>query len=68
MFGVIDPPSIESWLADVRMYVSEKAPTILSTLDVYLGEARFGRQYINYDLMRLHRGQWYLKSVQVQCC
>jgi SAM-dependent methyltransferase len=56
MFAVIDPPSIESWLADVRAYVSEQAPHILSTLDIYLGEARFGREYINDDLMRLHQG------------
>ena len=41
MFGVIEPPSIDSWLADVRVYVSEQAPHMLSTLDVYLGEARF---------------------------
>jgi 2-polyprenyl-3-methyl-5-hydroxy-6-metoxy-1,4-benzoquinol methylase len=61
MFGVIDPPSIDSWLADVRVYVSEKAPNMLSTLDVYLGEARFGRQYIADDLMRLHQGAMVLE-------
>ena len=61
MFGVIDLPSIESWLADVRVFVSEKAPHMLSTLDVYLGEARFGRRYIADDLMRLHQGAMVLE-------
>jgi|SRR5215813_3436028 len=61
MFGVIDAPSIDSWLADIRVYVSEKAPNMLSTLDVYLGEARFGRQYIDDDLMRLHQGAMVLE-------
>ena len=68
MFGVIDAPSINSWPADIRRYVSEDAPHMLSTLDVYLGEAQFGRQYINDDLMRLLQERWYLKSVRVQCC
>jgi 2-polyprenyl-3-methyl-5-hydroxy-6-metoxy-1,4-benzoquinol methylase len=61
MCEVIDPPSIDSWLADVRVYVSEHAPHMLSTLDVYLGEARFGRQYIADDLMRLHQGAMVLE-------
>lgn len=56
MFRVIEPPSINSWLADVRAYVSKKAPNMLSTLDVYLGEARFGRRYIDADLTRLQQG------------
>jgi hypothetical protein len=64
MFGVIDLPSIDSWLADIRVYVSEKAPNMLSILDVYLGEARFGRRYIDDCI----RERWCLKSVQVQCC
>ena len=47
--------SIESWLTDVRVHVSEKAPELLPMLDVYSGEARFGRRYIAEDLLRLHR-------------
>lgn len=47
---------IDNWLADVRLYVSEQAPELLPTLDVYLGEARFGRQYIASDLMQLSPG------------
>src|SRR5215471_15446883 len=61
MFGVTDPPSIETWLADVRVYVSEKAPRMLSTLEVYLGEARFGRRYIDADLMRIPQGAMILE-------
>jgi 2-polyprenyl-3-methyl-5-hydroxy-6-metoxy-1,4-benzoquinol methylase len=61
MFGVLESPSIDSWLADVRTYVSEKAPHMLSILDVYLGEARFGRQYIDDDLMRLRQGAMVLE-------
>lgn len=45
--------SIDNWLADVRLYVGEQAPELLPTLDVYLGEAQFGRQYISTDLMQL---------------
>jgi hypothetical protein len=39
-------PSIENWLTDVHVYVREKAPELLPMLDVYSGEARFGRRYI----------------------
>lgn len=56
MSEMLHLPSIESWLTDVRMYMSEKAPELLPKLDVYSGEARFGRQYIAKDLLRLHRG------------
>jgi 2-polyprenyl-3-methyl-5-hydroxy-6-metoxy-1,4-benzoquinol methylase len=61
MFAVTDPPSMDSWLADIRVYVGEKAPHMLSILDIYLGEARFGRQYINDDLVRLHQGAMVLE-------
>ncbi len=61
MFALTDSPSMDSWLADIRVYVSEKAPHMLSILDVYLGEARFGRQYINDDLVRLHQGAMVLE-------
>ncbi len=45
--------SIESWLAEVREYVREISPELLPLLEVYSGEARFGRRYIASDLLRL---------------
>jgi 2-polyprenyl-3-methyl-5-hydroxy-6-metoxy-1,4-benzoquinol methylase len=52
---VEDPPlaSMAGWLADVREYVKKKSPELLPMLEVYSGEARFGRRYIAPDLMRL---------------
>lgn len=44
---------LDDWLLDVRGHVSQKAPELLSLLDVYAGEARFGRQLIDPDLMKL---------------
>lgn len=46
-------PSMESWLSDVRKHVLSIAPSMLSILAVYEGEARFGRRYITDDLARL---------------
>jgi SAM-dependent methyltransferase len=45
--------SMDSWLADVRDYVTEKAPELLPMLEIYAGEARFGRRYIACDLQKL---------------
>jgi SAM-dependent methyltransferase len=45
--------SMDCWLADVRLYVSKKAPDLVPALDIYAGEARFGRRYIAGDLLRL---------------
>jgi SAM-dependent methyltransferase len=45
--------SMDSWLADARDYVSEKAPELLPMLEIYVGEARFGRRYIACDLLQL---------------
>lgn len=56
MSDVHDQSSIEGWLADVRDYVIEQAPDVLHILDIYLGEARFGRRYIATDLRRLPQG------------
>jgi 2-polyprenyl-3-methyl-5-hydroxy-6-metoxy-1,4-benzoquinol methylase len=44
---------IENWLNDVRQYIAANASELLPTLDVYAGEARFGRSYIAPDLHRL---------------
>ncbi|TAK64224.1 class I SAM-dependent methyltransferase [Methylobacter sp.] len=49
-------PTIEYWLADVREHVLASAPDMLSILDMYEGEARFGRRYIAFDLERLAKG------------
>lgn len=49
-------PSMESWLADVHKHVLESSPDMLPILNVYEGEARFGRQYIAADLAQLEKG------------
>lgn len=49
-------PPMEDWLADVRKHVLGSAPDMLDILDVYEGEARFGRRYIAADLARLPKG------------
>jgi 2-polyprenyl-3-methyl-5-hydroxy-6-metoxy-1,4-benzoquinol methylase len=56
MSGMLDAQSIEQWLADVRTYVREIAPAVLSILDLYVGEARFGRQYVADDLKQVRHG------------
>ncbi|RJQ68732.1 MAG: methyltransferase domain-containing protein [Desulfobacteraceae bacterium] len=50
---MVEIPSIDSWLVDVRKHVLESAPDMLPILDVYAGEAQFGRRYIAADLARL---------------
>ena len=45
--------SFDAWLIDIRMHVETHAPDILSVLDLYIGEARFGREYIDSDLASL---------------
>lgn len=52
----VELPPMEGWLADVRKYVLGSAPGMLAILDVYEGEARFGRRYIAADLARLTQG------------
>ena len=47
---------MESWLADVRKHVLGSSPGMLAILDIYEGEARFGRRYIAADLARLTKG------------
>lgn len=48
--------SDEEWLADVRAIVAAKAPESMLLFEVYEGEARFGRQFIDRDLAVLPRG------------
>jgi 2-polyprenyl-3-methyl-5-hydroxy-6-metoxy-1,4-benzoquinol methylase len=56
MSEAISNMTFEDWLSIVRVHVSDNAPELLSLLDVYLGEARFGRQFIAADLMMLSPG------------
>ena len=48
--------SIQCWLANIRKHVLMRAPDIIPILDIYEGEARFGRRYIEADLARLSNG------------
>lgn len=52
---------MENWLSDVRNHVQRCAPDMLHILDVYEGEARFGRRYIADDLARLANGSTVLE-------
>lgn len=56
MSEVFESPPMESWLNEVRKHVVQIAPGMLSILEVYEGEARFGRRYIADDLARLSKG------------
>lgn len=53
---ITETPQMELWLADVRKHVLKCAPDMLAILEVYEGEARFGRRYIAADLARLTKG------------
>lgn len=48
--------SDEEWLADVRASVAAKAPESMPLFEVYEGEARFGRRFIERDLSVLPHG------------
>lgn len=48
--------SIEEWLTDIRNFINAQAPALLSLFDMYAGEARFGREYIDKDLQQLPVG------------
>lgn len=47
--------SIEYWLEEARAHVIAKAPDLTALFNVYSEEAKFGRRYINPDLMNLPR-------------
>lgn len=51
-----DAASLEEWLTDVRASVAAKAPEAMPLFEVYEGEARFGRQFIDRDLTALPHG------------
>lgn len=48
--------SIDVWLTGVRAHVASQAPDLVSLLDPYIGEARFGRAYVDQELARLSPG------------
>jgi SAM-dependent methyltransferase len=50
------PDSIEWWLADVRAFFIENAPSLLPLFDIYSAEAVFGRRFIALDLEYLKPG------------
>jgi 2-polyprenyl-3-methyl-5-hydroxy-6-metoxy-1,4-benzoquinol methylase len=56
MHDAVKPDSIEWWLADVRAFFSEKAPSLLPLFDTYSAEAVFGRRFIALDMERLQSG------------
>lgn len=45
--------SIESWLAVVQSAFEENEPELLNLFNIYAEEARFGRKYIDLDLLTL---------------
>lgn len=47
---------IEYWLADVRKHVLKSDLNMLPILNMYEGEARFGRKFIASDLSRIAKG------------
>jgi hypothetical protein len=50
------PDSIEHWIADLRNFFMEIAPSLLPLFDVYSAEALFGRRFIELDLDSLQPG------------
>ena len=56
MGDAVKPDSIEWWLADVRAFFMETAPSLLPLFDIYSAEAVFGRRFIALDLERLQPG------------
>lgn len=48
--------SMDEWLQDVRAHCTQKAPYLLSLLDIYAAEAVFGRHYISADTALLKPG------------
>jgi SAM-dependent methyltransferase len=56
MHDLLKKDSIEWWLADVRAFFMETAPSLLPLFDTYSEEAVFGRRFIALDLERLQPG------------
>jgi SAM-dependent methyltransferase len=56
MHDVVKIDSIEWWLADMRAFFMETAPSLLPLYDTYSAEAVFGRRFIASDLERLQPG------------
>ena len=56
MRDAVKTDSIDWWLADVRAFFIETAPSLLPLFDTYSEEAVFGRRFIALDLERLQPG------------
>ena len=56
MADALGKQSMEIWLSDVRSHVVESGPEVLALLDIYIGEACFGRQYVDAELGLLPSG------------
>lgn len=48
--------SMDEWLRDVRAHCAQKAPDLISLLEIYAAEAVFGRNYILADTALLKPG------------
>lgn len=48
--------SIDDWILDVKEFVNIRSPSLNSILNVYVEEARFGREFINENLQELSYG------------
>ena len=48
--------SFETFLASLRNYLSQESPESLADFDIYAGEAKFGRQWLEPELQRLKPG------------
>lgn len=47
---------MDEWILDVKNYVNQRKPSLNSLLDVHIGEAKFGREYISENLQELTYG------------
>lgn len=54
LFQIMD--SLESWIIELRLHVISKEPSLLEIFEIYAGEARFGRWFINNELACLPGG------------
>jgi SAM-dependent methyltransferase len=48
--------SIDEWVFDVRNFVNSRSPDLNSLLEVHIGEAKFGREFIDKNLDKLSFG------------
>jgi SAM-dependent methyltransferase len=56
MENITQTPAIDEWVADVRNFIHDRNPSLSSIAEVYIGEAKFGRTFIDADLRNLANG------------